>query len=73
VPGTAKYNAFSGSISQGDFVKLAAGESASVAVTVNAAEFALTPALGQMVVALDNFSGKKQAALLGLGGEEDDD
>jgi len=72
VPGTAKFNAFSSAISTGAFATLAPGARASVPVTINAAEFAQTPALGQMVVSIDNFSGKRQAALLRLGGGDDD-
>ena len=70
--GTAKFNAFSSAISQGDFEDLAPGARASVPVTVNATEFAQTPALGQMVVSIDNSSGKKQAILLKLDGSSDD-
>jgi len=70
---TAPFNAFHSSISTGDFVVLAPGARATVPVTIDTGEFALTPALGQMVVSVDNFSGKKQASLLRIGGEKDDD
>ena len=70
--GTAKFNAFSSAISQGDFAELGPGARASVPVTVNADELAQTPALGQMVVSIDNSSGKKQAILLKLDGSSDD-
>ena len=73
IAATASFNAFNPSISTGAFVDLAAGGTASVALTLNPAEFAKTPALGAMVVSTDNFSGKKQANLLRIGGEQDDD
>jgi hypothetical protein len=62
--GSASYNAWSSSISQGDFVAVPAGGSASVPVTIDPAEWARTPALGSMIVTLDNFAGGRQAALL---------
>jgi len=66
VPGVAKYNAWSSSISQGGFQTLAPGGSANVPIAINPTEWALTPALGVMVVSLDNKAGKKEAALLSL-------
>jgi subtilisin family serine protease len=62
--GSASYNAWSSSISQGDFVAVPAGGSASVPITIDPAEWARTPALGSMIVTLDNFAGGRQAALL---------
>jgi hypothetical protein len=35
-----------------------------VPVTIDPAEWARTPALGSMIVTLDNFAGGRQAALL---------
>jgi subtilisin family serine protease len=67
VPGVASFNAFSPAISNGDYVPLVPGASASVPVTLNPAEWALTPALGVMVVDQENHSGAAQAALLRAG------
>jgi len=64
--GIGQYNAFSSSISQGAFVPLPVGASAQVPITINPAEWALTPALGVMVVALDNRAGRLEAELLPL-------
>jgi minor extracellular serine protease Vpr len=64
--GSAKYNAWSSSISQGDFVTVPAGGSQSVPVSINPTEWALTPALGEMIVTLDNRAGAGEAALLPL-------
>jgi hypothetical protein len=66
VAGSAKYNAFSSSISQGDFETLRKGESLAVPITINPAEWAQTPALGTMIVTLDNTAGQGEAALLPL-------
>jgi hypothetical protein len=66
VPGVGRFNAFAPAISTGDYVTLAPGQRASVPITVNAKEQALTPALGVMVVNKENASGAAQALLLGL-------
>jgi subtilisin family serine protease len=66
VAGTAKYNAYSSAISQGDFVTVPKGASGTVPVTINPTEWAQTPALGQMIVTLDNKAGAGEAALLPL-------
>lgn len=66
VAGPAKYNAFSSSISQGDFVTVSRGASGAVPITITPAEWAQTPALGTMIVTLDNKAGKEEAALLPL-------
>jgi minor extracellular serine protease Vpr len=68
-----RFNAFSSAVSTGAFAVLPPGASASVPLTINAAEFAATPALGVMVVGIDNFSGKAEANLLRFGGEDEDD
>jgi minor extracellular serine protease Vpr len=67
VPGKAAYNAFSPSVSNGQFVSLASGASAKLPLSVNTALQATTPALGWMVVSLDNPNGAAQAALLPVG------
>ena len=65
VAGSAKYNAWTSSISQGGFVTVAPGASdASTGISVNSAEAALTPALGLMVVTFDNKSGPDEAQLI---------
>ena len=64
VDGTAEFNAFNPSISTGGFQTLAPGATSSEPIAVNAAEWALTPTKGVMVVALDNKSGKDEAELL---------
>ena len=61
VPGTAAYNAWTSSISQGMFVPLAQNQSADVPISVNMAEWALTPAKGVMVVSHDDKNGKDEA------------
>jgi subtilisin family serine protease len=66
VPGVGRFNAFAPAISTGDYVTLSPGQRASVPITVNAAEQALTPALGVMVVNKENASGAAQALLLSL-------
>jgi len=65
---SARFNAFNNSISTGAFVLLAPGASASVPVSIDQKEFARTPALGAMVVSLDNMTkDDEQALLLHLG------
>ena len=65
VPGSAKYNAWSSSISQGGFVTVAPGATdATTVISVNSAESNLTPALGLMVVTFDNKSGADEAQLI---------
>src|SRR6266850_1352112 len=64
VAGSAKYNPWSSSISQGDFLTVPPGASGSTTVSVNSAEAALTPALGLMVVTFDNKAGGEEAQLI---------
>lgn len=72
VRGTAKFNAWSSSISTGGFVTVAPGATDSTTViSVNPAEAAITPARGLMVVTLDNRSGAGEAQLIEV--ETDDD
>ena len=42
------------------------GASGDVPVEITPAEWAQTPALGVMIVSLDNKAGKEEATLLGL-------
>ena len=64
VEGPAKYNPWNPSISVGGFQTVAPGASATENVAINAAEWALTPALGSMIVTLDNKNGQEEATLL---------
>ena len=67
VSGTAKFNAGpTSAISQGMFGAVPMGASGGVPVSIDPAEWALTPALGAMIVSLDNKAGKEEAALLPL-------
>jgi minor extracellular serine protease Vpr len=56
VDGSAKYNAWSPAISTAGFKTVAPGATAQETITVNAAEWALTPALGLMITTVDNKS-----------------
>jgi len=61
---SAKYNPWSSSISQGDFVTVAPGATKTSTVSVDSVEAKLTPALGVMIVTLDNKSGPDEAQLI---------
>ncbi len=61
VDGIAKFNAWSSSISQGGFATVAPDATVNVPITKNAAEWALTPALGLMIVTPDNKAGVDEA------------
>jgi minor extracellular serine protease Vpr len=66
----ARFNAFNNSISTGAFDLLPPGASASETITIDRTEFALTPALGAMVVSLENLTKENsQALLLRLSGD----
>jgi minor extracellular serine protease Vpr len=66
----ASFNAFNSAISTGAFVTLPPGTSTSVPLSINRTEFRLTPALGEMIVSLENRArgeeGGSQALLLSL-------
>jgi minor extracellular serine protease Vpr len=66
--GGAEFNAGpTSAISQGMFASnIPVGGGGAVPVTINPAEWALTPALGSMIVSLDNKAGKDEAALMPL-------
>jgi minor extracellular serine protease Vpr len=70
VDGTASFNAFTPAISTGMFDVLNPGESATETVTVNSAEFVLTPPLGLMIVSHDNRS-SDEAQLIALRPSDD--
>ena len=67
VPGTALFSAFSPSVSNGQFLPLVSGASAKLPLSVTSALQASTPALGWMIVSLDNRNGAAQAELIPVG------
>jgi len=67
VPGKAAFNAFAPSVSNGQFVVLASGASATLPISVDPALQATAPSLGWMIVSLDNRNGAAQAALVPVG------
>src|SRR6266571_4199677 len=68
-----RFNAFNSAVSTGAFAVVGPRSRASVPLTINPTEFAATPALGVMVVGIENFSGRAEASLRRFGREEDDD
>ena len=68
-----RFNAFNNAVSTGAFAVVGPRSRASVPLTINPTEFAATPALGVMVVGIENFSGKAEANLLRFEREEEDD
>ena len=65
----ASFNAFNSSISTGAFATLPPGTSVRVPLVIDRTEFRKTPALGQMIVSLENRArgeGGSQALLLSL-------
>jgi minor extracellular serine protease Vpr len=64
MPGVAKFNAYTPAISNGVFLPVAPGAIAIVGVRIDKAEWSVTPALGLMVVVLDNAAGRSEARLL---------
>jgi minor extracellular serine protease Vpr len=65
ISASAKFNAFTNAITTGvPVVAIAAGGNASVPLSINSSEWALSPALGSMIVTLDNYAGAQQAQLL---------
>jgi minor extracellular serine protease Vpr len=67
VPGVASFNAFTPSVSNGDFLPIAAGKSATLPLSVDTALQTTAPALGWMIVSVDDRSGAPQAALIPVG------
>ena len=65
-PGVGKYNAWTSSISQGAFETVAPNATVDVPISIDPTEWALTPALGVMVVTLDNKAGQNEAATVPL-------
>jgi subtilisin family serine protease len=72
IPGLGHFNAYAPAVSNADFVTVAPGARATVPVNIDAAEQAITPALGVMVVNQENRSGAAQAAVLPLRPARDD-
>ena len=68
-----RFNAFNNAVSTGAFAVVGPRSRASVPLTINPTEFAATPALGVMVVGMENSSGRAEANLLRFEHEEDDD
>ena len=65
VEGNALYNPWNEAITTGGFAdSVAPGSSASVPVSINATEWAVTPAKGLMVVTFDNKNGPDEAQLI---------
>jgi subtilisin family serine protease len=67
VPRTAVYDAFHPAVSNGQYISLAAGASATLPLGVDTALQASAPARGWMIVSLDNANGSAQAALVPVG------
>ncbi len=68
VDGLGHYNPWNEAITTGGFATVAPGATdSSNTVTINAAEWALTPARGLMVISTDNKNGKDEAQLIEVG------
>jgi minor extracellular serine protease Vpr len=66
LPGTATFNPFDPSLSQGESVVLLPGQSGDVALWLDRSRLAASPALGWMLVSADNAVGPGQAATIPL-------
>lgn len=73
MPGVAKFNAYTSAISHGDFIPVGPGAKVTAAVSIDTAEWEITPALGLMIVVLDNAAGSSEARLLEVETDDDDD
>src|SRR5204862_4677966 len=69
IPGVAMFNAFTPSITSGIAFVVPVGARGTVPVSIDASEWANTPALGLMIVILDNSAGRGEARLLAAGSE----
>ncbi|MGZ6141796.1 MAG: S8 family serine peptidase [Myxococcales bacterium] len=65
--GWAKFNPYTSAISTGGYLTLAPGKHGSVPVSIDVDEWKLTPALGLMVVGMDNYD-SNQARLFTING-----
>jgi minor extracellular serine protease Vpr len=64
--GFAGFDPFQPAVSQGDFIGLDHGDHATLPVTVDLAHFGAAPALGWMIVTMDDANGGRQADLVSL-------
>ncbi|HET8778128.1 MAG TPA: S8 family serine peptidase [Candidatus Limnocylindria bacterium] len=64
IDGQASFNAFAPSITTGQFAVVPPNGSATFAVQIGNGEWKKTPALGLMVVAMDNAAGEAEAQLI---------
>ncbi len=71
--GRASFNAFRPAISQGQSVKVDPNTARTLSLAIDPAEFAISPALGLMVVTLDNAAGGNQAQLLPVTANQEED
>jgi hypothetical protein len=62
----APFNAFSNAVSTGQFATINPNTAVGVTVSVNPAEFAVTPPRGFMIVTQDNKSGPKEVNLISV-------
>jgi minor extracellular serine protease Vpr len=68
--GSAKFNAFNNAVTTASYVALPPGKHASVPLVIDPVEWAQTPALGVMIVGLENANGA-QVRLSGIGHPSD--
>lgn len=64
VAGTARFNAWSSAIGQGQLVTVHPNQSKTTEVSIDPSEWSLTPAQGLMIVTLDNESAGDEAPLI---------
>jgi minor extracellular serine protease Vpr len=63
---SASFNVFSSAVSTGQFATVNPNAAIGVTVSVNPAEFAITPPLGFMIVTQDNKSGRQEVNLISV-------
>lgn len=71
--GTATFDPFHPALSQGDFATLAHGAHINLPISVDLANFAAAPALGWMIVTMDDRNGGRQADLVSVAGAGDEE
>ena len=64
--GFAGFDPFHSAVSQGDFIGLDHGDHATLPVSVDLAHFGAAPALGWMIVTMDDANGGRQADLVSV-------
>ena len=67
VPGQAPFDPYAPAISSGDYLPLAAGATADLTLVVDSGEIVAEPALGWLLVGLDDADGAPAADEIGLG------